>query len=401
MFDFLKRKDNKSVTTAIEMMMPKIGRSNAQYSNIDLSNAYKKWVYACISRTADTVSSVPLELMSMSTGTTQKWLGKKINKSLRSYDKSFTSLLNYKLADNVEEVYAHPFLTLLENPNNTDSQKQFIYKIVTNLELFGDAYILVQQEGNLIVSLDCLHTQMITPDIDYANNETRGYWYMQTGGKPLYILPEDMCRISYYNPNDDYNGYSPLKSIMTPHELSLLYDDYNYAILNNSGNPSMVISYQGKALTQDERDKLETQWNKLMRGAANAGRVKVVGNDFIVNKLSMSNEEMCYIEGQREVRLSICNAFRVPLSLIDQKDSNRSSLDGAYYTYQKDKIRPTIGLICDSFNKNIISRYGDDNLWLSYQNPVELDRTNKLNEVILMKTNGLLTDEEAILAVSE
>lgn len=400
MFNLFNKKSFDGISTAISMMLPKVGRSDISHDNITLANCYKKWVYACVSRNADAVSAIPLELMSLS-AYNNKFIKRSINKSLKSYDKSLLSNIQYKLADNLDEVLSHPFLTLLENPNNLESGKQFIYQIVVNLEMFGDAYILIEQQGDLIVSLNCLHSQLMHPDIDYTNKKVKGYYYYNVGSGPMYILPENLCRINYYNPNNDYYGYSPLKSVMTPHELSLLYDDYNYAVLTNSGNPSAVISYQGKALTENERDKLETQWNKVMKGASSAGKVKVIGNDFKIEKLGMTPQEMSYESGQREVRLSVSNAFRVPLSLLDQKDSNRSSLDGAYYAWQKDKILPTIRLITDSFNKNILSRYKNDSLWLSYKNPVEADRKALVEEVILLKNNGLMTDEEATLMLAE
>jgi HK97 family phage portal protein len=170
---------------------------------------------------------------------------------------------------------------------------------------------------------------------------------------------------------------------------------YQLALNENSGNPSAIIKYTDGALSEKERTLLENSWNKTLKGLANTGKVKVIGNNFDVVKMGLSPKELDFMISRRITKESIMAAFGVPLPLVDAKDTNRASFDTSIYQYQKWTITPKIRQIVDDLNAKIISMYNEPRIYLTYEDPVEDNHRAMIDDTIKLYDTGLITLEEA------
>ena len=399
--------------TSIHALLPTASRTRYEVNTLKLADSYKKFVYRCVNINASTLASTKWKLLSMSPKNVEKIFPcKSVKKSKFAHDQVLNTNIRFKLHDDVDEVYAHPFLNLLECPNPNDTIYDFFFKIVTNMEMFGTSYVLLTRDGDTtdsnqhvtpggqIIQMDVLHSQYITPRVNLLNYTVEGYWY-NYNASTIWFNADQIVRLQYYNLYNDVNGFAPLQAILTQEQLDNLFDEFSLALLENGGVPGSIIKYTGKSLKEEEKDKLETQWNKYLRGGQNNGKVKVIGNDFEVVKLGSDPKDMDFIDGRRVTKEAILNAFGVPMSFVDPKDTNRSSLDSSIYIYQKYTVLPRIKQICDLLNKKLLVQYNEPSLYLSFDNPVEADKTDHENRIYMMLDKGIITPEEARLKMEE
>jgi HK97 family phage portal protein len=388
--DFFRR---KSIQTGLLSLLPP-RRTTNQPGNNQLADAYEKWVYFCVNKNADAVASVNYRLLA-TTSTSQNRVmlpTKSIDKKDFSHDKSFTSTIMAKQAEKIEEIVVHPFLTLLEKPNKDDTQYTFKYKMVTNLEMFGIAYIYIQLDKRLKipVHMEVLHSQFVTPKIDKQTNNITEYKY-GSGTNSKIFPPDEIITVTYYSPYSDIMGFSPLQACYNSYALDKSFDEYQLALNANGGNPGVIIKYAGQ-ITDKQRDILESQWNKTIKGIGNTGKVKVIGNDFNFEKLGMAPKDMDYPQGRKLLQEAQFATFGVPMSFSNSKEVNRASAEADIYKYQKYTILPKIKQIVDDFNSKLIPFYNEPRIYLSYENPVE---QINYESILSLVSAGVITAEEA------
>jgi len=393
---FLKLLFNKKdIGGGLQLLLPKKFTSN-KIDPSKLAEAYRKWVYICVSKNADAIASQNMRLVATTNRNDSqvRALHKQVSKETFAHDTSLIKRPEFKQAENIVEIINHPFLQLLEKPNQNDSQYTFIYSLVTNLELFGTAYLYIQKDPllNIPVNMEVLHSQFVT--IEKNNGKIKEYRY-GFGKSQVKYKPEDIVRIKYYSPYSDMYGFAPLQAVYTQYQLDDSFDAYQLAINENSGNPSGIIKYNGGVLNEKDRAILEKSWNKTMKGISNTGKVKVIGGDFDLISIGMNPKDMDFKQGRIITRESILSAFGVPVSFVAPQEINRASFETTLMQYQMQTVEPKIRQIIDDINAHIISMYEEPRLYLTYDDPVEQRRKDKVNDIIRLVEVGILTAEDA------
>ncbi len=384
----------KDIGGAFNSLLPKKFSSN-QHSNSELVTAFSKYVYICASKNAEALASQTLQLIATNNGNiSQKHKQININKY-----KHHTTMINsrkIKQATDYVEIIEHPFLQLIEKPNANDTQYSFLYSLSLNLELFGTAYLRVQKDSQLQIptNIECLHTQFVTYQLNNYTNEVEKYYY-GFGTQRLEIPVEEIIVIKYYSPYSDIVGFAPLQAVFDSYLLDTSFDTYQLAVNENSGNPSQIIKYNGKALKKSEREELEASWNRTTQGLANTGRMKVIGGDFEVVKTGLTPKELDFISGRNVTKEVICAAFGLPLPFINAKETNRESFKTALLQYQMFTIEPKIKQIVDEMNVRILPYYDEDRIYLTYADPVEQRHTDIVDNTIKLFEKNIITLEEA------
>ena len=418
--------ETKTMQAGLQLLSPQSDRNIIDWKQIDLTSAYKKWVFTCCRLNANAIASVNLKLVSFNEfdaeSKTCLWPGQEISKKKLKYDNALSNNIRYKIAGSMTELYAHPFLSLLDRPNNVDNRYTFIYKLATNLQLTGSGFILLRKEGEedaeldkspiatgekgTINSMHVLHSQYMVPKINYANpdqlNIVDGYWYTVNGRSKWYSL-DQVIRFTYYDPISDVYGFSPLQAVWGQHLLQMGFDEHQLAVLQNGANPSIAVTYKGiTAMADKTRDMMYTQWNKVFRGAKNSGKPFISGDDFSVTKLGMTPMEMDFQSGRQETKACIAGAYGVPTSFLDSKETNKASYQVDLLRYQQQTIKPAIQQMVDVINNKIVLPYFEEKrIMLTYDNPVSADRSDRIDEAIKLKAAGLMTEEEAKMYIQE
>src|SRR5207248_10799451 len=90
--------------------------------------------------------------------------------------------------------------------------------------------------------------------------------------------PEDVIHFRYPNPKDPYTtGLSPLRAAWEQVALTSEYLAFKKATWENSAIPGVVVS-PDEVVGEEERDRLEQQWNnKFRRGGAGRALISESG----------------------------------------------------------------------------------------------------------------------------
>jgi len=384
----------KDIGGAFSSLLPKKFSSN-QHANSELAEAFSKWVYICVKKNAHSVATQTLQLIATDTGNiAQKHKSININKF--KHHTSLMSQRKIKQATNYVEIVEHPFLQLLEKPSKGETQYTLIYAMTVNLELFGTAYLRIQKDSQLQIpiNIECLHTQFVTYKLNNYTNEVEKYYY-GFGTQRIEIPVEEIIVIKYYSPYSDVVGFAPLQAVFDSYKLDSSFDTYQLAVNENSGNPSMIMQYNGKALKKNEQEELEASWNRTTQGLANTGRMKVIGGDFTAIKTGLTPKELDFVQGRTVTLKAIANAFDIPMPLVDANESIMNNLKASLYQYQVLGIEPKIKQIVDEFNIKILPYYDEDRIYLTYADPVEQRHTDIVDNTIKLFEKNIITLEEA------
>jgi hypothetical protein len=109
-------------------------------------------------------------------------------------------------------------------------------------------------------------------------------------------------------------GYREMETCESYEQVALTsdYAAMKKAIYENRAMPSAIIS-PDEVIGEEERDRLESQWNtKFRRGGA--GRVVVGESKLNVSVLQQSMGDLAQLAEIRATMEDICNAFHVPIA---------------------------------------------------------------------------------------
>ena len=363
----------------------------------ELLKKHKNWVYACVTKNAKSVAAVPLRLYAITNSSQAK--PKVQHRPLKNFElerlSQTTKLKVNPLLDStltIDEIYVHPFLDLLQQEN----RQQTIELVVTFLELTGNAFVLIIDDP----IFDIPQNLVVIPSQNIKvrkNKQGEVEYYFKTNNlaQPIKLPTEDVIHFKYANPLNELWGLSPLASVFSSEELYEEMQLFELSLNKNSAIPSLIVKYISGSLQKDDRKKLESEWNKALRGINKAGKIKVADENFDIQPIGLSPKDMQYLSGRKWIREEICGAFGVPLSLVTTTDVNLANANAGIKIYEKFTILPKLQLIENELNATIIQRYeSGDRLFLAFDINLE-DEEFKLKKTTELLSAGIIDRDEA------
>ncbi|BBU61388.1 portal protein [Methylosinus sp. C49] len=222
----------------------------------------------------------------------------------------------------------HPLLRLIERPNPSDTSVSFIEALVSNLLLYGNAYV----EGAFVDGL-LREAYSLRPDrmsvVAGRNGWPAAYVYSAAGDSVRYDIQgrgiEPILHIRLFNPLDDIYGFAPLAAAQTALDTHNAASFWNKALLDNSARPSGALVYagpEGGHLTDEQFERLKQELEENFSGAFNAGRPLLLEGGLDWKALSLSPKDMDFSETKASAAREIALAFGVPPLLIGLPGDN-------------------------------------------------------------------------------
>jgi HK97 family phage portal protein len=293
-------------------------------------------------------------------------------------------------AERIEEVTAHPLLDLLRQVNPVHNQFDLFELTTLDQEVIGVAYWLLEFGPlGIPVAVWPLPAHRVTPTPE-------GYLYRAAsgGGDRQRLLPaERVIAFRYPDPRDPYNGgLSPLRACYDQVRLVREWSQFKRERLENHAIPDAIVSPEG-VLADDERARLETQWNHRMRRAG-AGRVLIADTALRVQLLQHSMGDLAALADLRTTREQICNAFHVPLAYLST-ETNLANLQAAEQQHLARAIVPRLRRRDEKLNEQLIPLYDPTGrLFLASDDPTPNNRELTLREREMLLKYGVLSADE-------
>jgi HK97 family phage portal protein len=299
-----------------------------------------------------------------------------------------------KAAQQIQQVTEHPLLTLLQNVNPIHNSFDLLELTQVYLEVHGKAFWYVHK--NLVGVPDeiwILPAQNITPKRRPGSTNPVDYYEYRNGREANNFQADDVIFFRYPDPRDPYlGGLSPLRACYEQVVLTSEYSATKSAVYENRGIPSAVVS-PAEVIGEEERDRLETQWNeKFRRGGS--GRVVVAESGLRVDLLNPSLGDLAALADMKATKEDIANAFHVPLSFLTS-ETNLANLQAAEAQHMSKAIYPRLTRRDQKLNERLVPLFDPSGrLFLMSQDPTPSNIDLNMKQLELDLKYGLRTINE-------
>ncbi len=262
----------------------------------------------------------------------------------------------WRLYEGQQEIVDHPLLDLLARPNPTDTTTDFLESLVTNLLLFGNAYVEgAQIDGNLRELYSLRADRMSV--VPGPGGWPAAFDYVFAGDRLRYEMRghgvEPILHIKLAHPLDDHYGLPPLAAAHMAIDTHNAAGFWNKALLDNSARPSGALVYgaaDGAQFTDAQFGRLKSELEDSFSGAANAGRPLLLDGGLDWKALSLSPKDMDFIDAKAAAAREIALCFGVPPLILGLPgDNTRANYAEANRAFWRGAVIPMTARLQASF----------------------------------------------------
>ncbi|CAB4157458.1 COG4695 Phage-related protein [uncultured Caudovirales phage] len=288
------------------------------------------------------------------------------------------------------EVTQSPALDLINNPNPTQSGREFIEAKIGYLMISGNAY-----DERIMISGQPREMYTHRPDrmkvVPGQNGTPKAYIYEVASSRVTWQVDDvgksDIRHMRLFNPLNDWYGQAPVEAA------AYAIDQHNeamkwvQALLQNSARPSGALVSKGDALTDEQYNRLKAQMEMQYQGGANAGRPMLLEGGLDWKEMGLSPTDMGVIDSKNSAARDISLAFGVPPQLLGiPGDNTYSNYSEARLSFWEDTIIPLVDRLAEEFTAFIGEPYGVEIRADMDQIPAIVDKRRTLWEMVNAST---------------
>lgn len=144
--------------------------------------------------------------------------------------------------------------------------------------------------------------------------------------EPLLIHSDDIFHLKALSMNG-LLGLSPISMAREAIGLSIAQEQLASRWAGNSAQPRGILTTDQK-LTPEAAQRIQNDWKTLNSGLYNAGKTAVLEQGLTWKPLSMTSQDLEFIQARRFQLEEIARIFRVPMHMLGEATSGRSSGGG-------------------------------------------------------------------------
>jgi len=307
------------------------------YSTSEAENLFNTMsiIFACVKKIGDTAPTIPYTVVS------------------------------YDAAGERVERADHPYLKVFERPNQAMSYSEFLYNVVTHLELTAESYIWkTRNRAGFVDGLWPFPTSWITMEVDRQG--IRSHYLVQRGDYRQEIPLDDMIYIHYPDPANPYASAGPTQACIRDTQIDEARAEYLIELLNNMHIPGPILT-QKTGWTEPQM----AQVRRLLRdkiGKGKRGSPLFIGGEGVSAdyKNPLADLDWPGTAGLAETR--ICSTFEVPPILIHLRSglerATYSNYETAKKTFYSGKMTSVSQKVADGFSLGLLHAEGEEEFWL-------------------------------------
>jgi HK97 family phage portal protein len=293
-------------------------------------------------------------------------------------------------------ITSHPLLTLIRRTDPRLSKSEFFARMVLHLYLEGDAFNFINAPAvakNLPRELNLLRPDRVSSE-KLSNGETL-YKYLDNFGRQIIYREDQIIRHSFYNPLDDYNGFSPLSPLAHSTDVNNASRRWNYSLLRHALVLSAWFEVDGDLGTNKEI--IEQKIREKYAGFENIGKPMVLSGGLKPKQGTFSPRDMDWLNGITQSAEEIMEVLHVPSELLG-KSKTFENFENARKHFMAEVILPLAKQFRDNYNHSLSPRFGE-NLFLDIDTTaiqaLQEDADKKHTRIRANYTSGLITLTEA------
>ena len=344
--------------------------------------AYKSWIYVCATRNATTVAKQYLNLYVAKPSKDSRLLSPSKYVSHRQLKylmeiPSIKNLSSVRRAEEVLEITTHPFIDILNTANPFMSGADLFELTCLFLELTGNAYWYIVKDETFGIPLQIwiLPSQFMSV-VPSKKDIVAGYVYSDHTTEIPFEATE-VIHFKYPNPDNFFYGISPLMAVADTYNTNENILKFTNALFTNMARPEGVLHTE-QDLNEDDFEVLKKEWRAAYGGVDKARKTAVLPKGLNYKAITMTPQELDYVQGRNIVKEEICSAFGQSIALYSEK-TNRANSEQAHLMFLRDTVQPRLRRIEDTINRTLMPLY-DSSLFVAFSNPVPEDQALRIKE---------------------
>ncbi len=297
-------------------------------------------------------------------------------------------------------IMQHPILDLLDRFNEFTTASDGFYTTTSHRILAGDSFWYLDGRGINVKAIYLLPPDKIKLKLGKIAGTQRViemYEYRDTiQGKPVEAdyKPEQVLHFKIPNPKNPYRGLSKVEVAAEVIDTDNAASEANRQLFERGMINSFMLTTPNK-ITPEQLTQLRSDFESTYQGARNRFKVPIVGGDLKPETIANTNKDMEFIAQQEWLRdklMSIWGNNKAVLGITD--DVNRANADATILNWKRTTVMQEMKSIVDTLNEFLVPRWGD-NLMLGFKDPVEENEDEKIAQVVQLKSNDIVTLNEA------
>ncbi len=310
-------------------------------SKDQLLNAYRSWVYACVSARAKAIAAA----------------------TFRLYVK--------RGPDEFEEIDDHPMLELLEEVNPYHTRWEMFYLTSASQDLTGDAYwYLANNKVGVpgeVWPLDPGKMKVV-PD----KREFISHYELRQGREVIRFESSEILHFKFPNPQNPFYGMGPVEAAVQSIDADYYQHEYNKKFYENSAMPVLALMTDQK-LSEVNYKRVKQEWQKQYGGKDNVGKTAVLDAGLKVQPIGVNPKDLDWLATNKASRDDVLGIFGVPASKLGiVEDVNRANAEANDYTFSANVIEPILSMMDQRMTQDLARKY-DPKLIVMHDSTIRSD----------------------------
>lgn len=298
------------------------GTATSAGENVSSVNAPKvAAVYACVNLIADTIASLPFNVVLQTANGTEPAGG------------------------NIDRIVS-------KQPNENYNSYDFRKAMLTQLLLRGNAYILPVRGSNGLSGLELIDTDLVSLD---TTSGSLVYRIRLKGEVDMKVQPSQIIHLKAYT-LDGINGISPITFAKETVGVSMAATKHLGSFYGRGATPKGILQIQGTIRDPDRVRQIGNQFDNRYNGN-NAGGTAVLTEGAEYKPVAQSMRESQFLETLRFTVEEICRLYKVPPHKIGHMEGAgySNSIEAQNHQFVTDCIRPLVEQIELEFTNKLLT----------------------------------------------
>jgi len=248
---------------------------------------------------------------------------------------------------------------LLEEPNADDTFSDIVAEIITDLHIYGDAYVEVVRDRvtDLPVALYNVYCPSMRIKVD-EHGKILGYVQVFDWQIVAEFEVNQIVHFRLINPGSEVYGLSPLESLIIPIETDLYAQAYNKNFFKNDATPRLHVDLGNCTLPQLKR--MREYWRTVYKGGGKSHKTIITEGGAKITPIGTPPKDMEFLNQRKFNRDEILAVLGVPPIMVGiVEGANRANSKEQANAFKTEKIIPLQKMLAAKLNKLLISEFTD------------------------------------------
>lgn len=293
----------------------------------------------------------------------------------------------------------HPAQSLLDGVNPYWTGGDLWRATETYLNLWGESYWAVERdESGTPFELWPLRPDRVrvVPDED---EYIRGYVYTGLSGESVGFAADEVVRMRYFNPLDEYAGLSPIGPARLSVDMGMDALRGNRSGIGNDATPGVVFETDA-VFSETEVEEFYRKWESRHRGPSKKLRPGIIGEGMKASQVGFSPKDMEYLNTLRWTVEDVARAFNVPKPLLhDLERATYANIETTRRMFWETCIVPELRFFEEALRERLLPMFGETGLVAEFDTSnieaLRESETERARRISMYVSAGVMTVEEA------